>query len=229
MDWSLLVLTVKVGAVATLINIPVALGISWLIVKKKVRGSFILDLLVSVPLATPPVAIGFFILLILSREGPIGMLTYNLLGTDLVFTWVAAALASAVVSFPLMARPIMLAMDAVDEQQEMAARTLGAGPVKIALAITLPLTYRGILAGVMLGFIRALSEFGATITVAGNIPGKTQTLALAIYSNVQLREDAAAFRLIGVSIFLTVVTLLIHNFLLRQTGKRTGTDSNSAR
>jgi molybdate transport system permease protein len=120
-----------------------------------------------------------------------------------------------------MTRPIMLAMDAVDEQQEMAARTLGAGPIKIALAITLPLTYRGILAGIMLGFIRALSEFGATITVAGNIPGKTQTLALAIYSNVQLREDAAAFRLIGVSIVLTVVTLLIYNWLLRQAGKQT--------
>lgn len=221
MDWSLLTLTLKIGAVATLINIPVALGLSWLIVKRKVKGSFMLDLLVSVPLATPPVTIGFFLLLLLGREGPVGAIVHNFLNVDLVFTWIAAALASAIVSFPLLARPIMLAMEAVDEQQEMAARTLGAGPIRTALTITLPLTYRGMLAGIMLGFIRALSEFGATITVAGNIPGKTQTLALAIYSSVQLREDAAALRLIGVSIILTVVTLLIYNWLLRKASKRT--------
>lgn len=220
MDWSLLALTVQVGAVATLINIPVALGLSWLVVKKKVRGSFLLDLLVSVPLAIPPVAIGFFLLLILGRESPVGSIVHDVLGADLVFTWVAAALASAVVSFPLLARPIMVAMGEVDERLEMSARSLGAGPLRVALTITLPLAYRGILAGVLLGFVRALSEFGATITVAGNIPGKTQTLALAIYTNVQLREDAEAMRLIGVSVVLAVVTLLAHNWLLSRTGKR---------
>ena len=220
MDWSLLALTVQVGAVATLINIPVALGLSWLVVKKKVRGSFLLDLLVSVPLAIPPVAIGFFLLLILGRESPVGSIVHDVLGADLVFTWVAVALASAVVSFPLLARPIMVAMGEVDERLEMSARSLGAGPLRVALTVTLPLAYRGILAGVLLGFVRALSEFGATITVAGNIPGKTQTLALAIYTNVQLREDAEAMRLIGVSVVLAVVTLLAHNWLLSRTGKR---------
>ena len=220
MDWSLLALTVQVGAVATLINIPVALGLSWLVVKKKVRGSFLLDLLVSVPLAIPPVAIGFFLLLVLGRESPVGSIVHDVLGADLVFTWVAAALASSVVSFPLLARPIMVAMGEVDERLEMSARSLGAGPIRVALTITLPLAYRGILAGVLLGFVRALSEFGATITVAGNIPGKTQTLALAIYTNVQLREDAEAMRLIGVSVVLAVVTLLAHNWLLSRTGKR---------
>lgn len=220
MDWSLLALTVQVGAVATLINIPVALGLSWLVVKKKVRGSFLLDLLVSVPLAIPPVAIGFFLLLILGRESPVGSIVHDVLGADLVFTWVAAALASSVVSFPLLARPIMVAMGEVDERLEMSARSLGAGPLRVALTITLPLAYRGILAGVLLGFVRALSEFGATITVAGNIPGKTQTLALAIYTNVQLREDAEAMRLIGISVVLAVATLLAHNWLLSRTGKR---------
>ena len=151
MDWSLLALTVQVGAVATLINIPVALGLSWLVVKKKVRGSFLLDLLVSVPLAIPPVAIGFFLLLILGRESPVGSIVHDVLGADLVFTWVAAALASAVVSFPLLARPIMVAMGEVDERLEMSARSLGAGPLRVALTITLPLAYRGILAGVLLG------------------------------------------------------------------------------
>ena len=220
MDWSLLALTLQVGVVATLINIPVALGLSWLVVKKKVRGSFILDLLVSVPLAIPPVAIGFFLLLILGREGPVGSVVNSLFGADLVFTWFAAALASAIVSFPLLARPIMAAMGDVDERLEMSARSLGAGPARVALTITLPLAYRGILAGVLLGFVRALSEFGATITVAGNIAGKTQTLALAIYTNVQLREDAEAMRLIGVSVALAVVTLLVHNWLVGRAGRR---------
>ena len=221
MDPALLALTLRVGLMATVINLPVALVVSWLVVKRRVRGSFVLDMLVSLPLAIPPVAIGFFLLVVLGRTGPVGSVVHGLFGADLVFTWVAATLASAVVSFPLLARPIMVAMGEVDERYEMSARSLGAGPLRVAMTITLPLAYRGILAGVLLGFVRALSEFGATITVAGNIPGKTQTLPLAIYSHVQLRNDADAARLIGVSIALAVATLIVHNWLLsrRLTGR----------
>ncbi len=220
MDSTILILTLQVAVVATLINLPFALAISWLLVKRRFKGQIVLDVLVSLPLAVPPVAIGFFLLLILGREGPIGSLVHSLFGADLVFTWVAAAIASAVVSFPLVARTIMVAMNDVDERLETSARSLGAGPWRVAMTVTLPLAYRGILAGVLLGFVRALSEFGATITVAGNIPGKTQTLPLAIYSNVLLRDDATALRLVGFSIALAVITLVVHNWLLERYRKR---------
>ena len=214
MDISLILLTLQIAVVATVINLPIAIGLSWLIVKRRVRGSFLLDVLVSLPLALPPVVSGYFLLLLLGREGPVGSLIRDVLGLDIVFTWVAAALASAVVSFPLMARGVMTAIEGVDERLERSARSLGAGALRVAFTITLPLAYRGIMAGVLLGFVRALSEFGATIVVAGNIPGRTQTLPLAIFEKVQLGRDADALRLVGVSIALAVATILVHNWLL---------------
>ena len=220
MDLSVLGLTLQVATVGTAINFPFALAISWLLVKKKIPGRFLVDVLVSLPLALPPVAIGFFLLLMLGREGPIGSVLHTLLGIDIVFTWVAAALASALVSFPLMARTIMVAMGGVDERLEITARSLGAGPLRVALNVTIPLAYRGILAGILLGFVRALSEFGATIVVAGNIPGSTQTLPLAIYTNVLLNKNTDAWRLVGVSIGLAVVTLLVHNWLLERSRRQ---------
>lgn len=220
MDLDLILLTLRVALVATLINLPIALAVSWLVVKRRVPGRILIDALVSLPLALPPVAIGLFLLLLLGREGPIGSLVRSLLDADIVFTWVAAALASAVVSFPLMARAIMVAMGEVDERLEMSARSLGAGPLRVAATITVPLAYRGIVAGLLLGFVRALSEFGATITVAGNIPGRTQTLALAIYQNVQTRDDDTALVLAGVSVALAVATLLVHNWLLERGAHR---------
>jgi len=214
MDISLILLTLQIAVVATVINLPIAVGLSWLIVKRRVRGSFLLDVLVSLPLALPPVVSGYFLLLLLGRQGPFGALIRDTLGVDIVFTWVAAALASAVVSFPLMARGVMTAIEGVDERLERSARSLGAGALRVAFTITLPLAYRGIMAGVLLGFVRALSEFGATIVVAGNIPGRTQTLPLAIFEKVQLGRDADALRLVGVSIALAVATILVHNWLL---------------
>ena len=214
MDISLILLTLQIAVVATVINLPIAIGLSWLIVKRRVRGSFLLAVLVSLPLALPPVVSGYFLLLLLGRQGPVGSLIQDTLGVDIVFTWVAAALASAVVSFPLMARGVMTAIEGVDERLERSARSLGAGALRVAFTITLPLAYRGIMAGVLLGFVRALSEFGATIVVAGNIPGRTQTLPLAIFEKVQLGRDADALRLVGVSIALAVATILVHNWLL---------------
>ena len=221
MELPLLALTLRVAVVATLINLPVALAIGWLVVKRRIWGRFVIDAMVSLPLAVPPVAIGLLLLLLLGREGPVGRLIHGIFGADIVFTWVAASLASAVVSFPLMARAVMVAMGEVDERLESSARSLGAGPWRVFATVTVPLAYRGILAGLLLGFVRALSEFGATIAVAGNIPGKTQTLALAMYSRILLREDAAALQLVGVSTGLAIATLLVHNWLVERARRRT--------
>ena len=225
MDIALLELTLRVALLATVINLPLALLAGWLVARRRVRGSLLIDIVVSLPLAVPPVVVGFLLLLILGREGPVGSFMHQFLGVDVVFTWVAAVLASAVVSFPLVARATIAAMSEVDERLEMSARTLGAGPLRVLATVTVPLAYRGILAGALLGFVRALSEFGATITVAGNIPGRTQTLPLAIYSSVQVRDDATAVKLAAVSIILAICTLLVHNWLLSRTwkGGRDGT------
>ncbi len=207
-------LTLRVAAVATAVNLPVAVLLAWLVVKKRIRGGFLLDVAASLPLAVPPVVVGYMLLLLLGRRGPVGNLAESVFGWEIAFTWVAAAAAAAVVSFPLVARAVMVAMSEVDERLERSARTLGAGPLRVALTITLPLAYPGILAGALLGFVRALSEFGATIIVAGNIPGRSQTLPLAIYDSIQLGRDDEALTLVAVSVALAVVTLAVHNWLL---------------
>lgn len=212
----ILTLTLQIAAVGTLINIPFALAISWLIVKKRVRGKFLIDILASLPLALPPVVLGYFLLLMLGKNGPIGSFLYTTFGIDIVFTWVAASLATSLVSFPLMTRTMMIAMSQVDNRLEMSARMLGASQLKVALTITIPLAYRGIIAGIIIGFIRAMSEFGATMIVAGNIPGKTQTIPLAIFQNIQIGDDATALRLVGIAIGLAIITLLAHNWLLNR-------------
>ena len=209
-----IVISLQVAFVATLINLPLALLLSWLVVKKRVRGAFLLDILASLPLAVPPVVVGYMLLLMFGRRGPMGRLLEAALGWDIVFTWVAAAIAAAIVSFPLTARAIMVAMQGVDERIERSARSLGAGPLRVVFTITLPLAYRGILAGVLLGFVRAISEFGATIVVAGNILGKTRTLPLAIYQNIQLGRDSEALSLVAVSIALAIAALAVHNWLV---------------
>lgn len=209
-------LTLQIALVATLIDVPIAIGLSWLIIKKRVPGSFALDILASLPLAVPPVVVGYLLLILLGRNGPLGGLIEGIFGAELIFTWVAAALAAAIVSFPLMARTIMVSMRGVDEGLERSARSLGAGAWRVFFTITIPLAYRGILAGVLLGFVRAMSEFGATIVVAGNIPGRTQTLPLAIFSSVQLGDNDVAIRLVTVSVALAVVTIALHNWLLKR-------------
>ncbi len=218
-ELSLVGLSIQVAVVATAMNLIPALAVSWLLVKRKMPGGFVLDLLVSLPLALPPVAIGFFLLMLLGREGPFGRASQWLFSSDIVFTWFAAAIAAAVVSFPLMTRSIMVAMAGVDRRLELSARTLGAGPWRVFLTITVPLAHRGILAGLLLGFVRALSEFGATIVVAGNISGRTETLPLAVYSNILLGRDGQAFTLIGITIGLAVVSLAVHNWLLSRGGR----------
>lgn len=219
MTWALIELTFRVAIVATLINIPICLGVSWLLVKTRMPGRFFVDVLVSLPLALPPIAIGFFLLLLLGRNGPIGGAARFLFDVDIVFTWGAAVAAAAVVSLPLMARAMMVAMSGVDAHLEMSARSLGAGPWRVFFTITAPLAYRGIIAGILLGFVRAVSEFGATITVAGNFAGKTQTLPVALYQAILIRDDTLAFQLVAVAIAIAVATLIVHNWLLARTSR----------
>lgn len=210
----LILLSLKVSFVATLINVPIAIYVGWLIGRRNIKGKIILETFISLPLALPPVVTGYFLLVLIGRESAIGQMSKFLFGTDIVFTWVASAIAASVVSFPLMVRAIIVAMQNVDITLERSARSLGAGPLRTFLQVTMPLCYNGLVAGILLGFVRAIGEFGATIVVAGNIPGRTQTIPLAIYSKVQLGKDSEAISLIIVSTVLAIITLVIHHWLI---------------
>ena len=214
-------LTFQVAIVATAINFPFAILVGWLIGRKNIRGSMFLEILVSLPLALPPVVVGYALLIAFGERGPIGSLTSSLFGYELVFTWFAAAIAAAIVSFPLMVRSIIVSMSSIDDQLENSARALGAGPVRTFLTVSIPLSYHGIVSGLLLGFVRSLSEFGATIIVAGNIPGRTQTLPLALFSKIQLGENGEAVRLMIACIVLAIITLGIHHFLLSKSNVKT--------
>ena len=215
-----LAITLQVAVVATLMNIPLALALGWLVAKKRVRGRFFLDALASLPLALPPVAIGYALLLAVGPNGPVGRVAEELFGARIVLTWFAAALAAAVVSFPLVSRAFTTAMEGVDERIERSARSLGAGPLRVFFTVTLPIARRGILAGALLGFVRALSEFGATIVVAGNVRGETQTLPLAIYENIQLGRDSQTLVLVALSVTLAAVSVAVHNWLMAKGERR---------
>ncbi len=215
-ELQVIALSLQVAALGTLIGLPIALWIGWVLAKSSIRGKAVLDTLVSFPLVLPPIVTGYFLLLLMGRDGPIGGILHDLLGVDVVFTWVAAALAAGLVSLPLMVRAIEVAMSGVDPRLEMAAQSLGAGPLKTFFSITVPLAYRGILAAALLAFARGLGEFGATIVVAGNIPGKTQTMPLLIFNRIQLGDDSSAIRLIVASLVLALVSLSIHQRLVRR-------------
>ena len=215
-----IVLSIQIAILATLINLPIALIFSWLIVKKQIRGSAAPEVLMTIPLAIPPTIIGFFVLVIFGINGPIGTITNNLFGFNIIFTWLAATLVTAIISFPLMARAIIVSMSEVEPSLEKTALGLGAGPVKVFFSITMPLSYRGIVAGSLICFVRALSEFGATIIVAGNMPGKTQTISLAIYSAIQSGDESTAFSLSAVALGIAVASLVVYNILLKK-DKRT--------
>ena len=227
-DISIILLSLRVALVATAITLPLAMAIAWLLVRRNPRGRIVIEVLVSMPLALPPVVIGFGLLWMFSPTGFLGEAIDRIFGRDVVFTWVAGSLAAAIVSFPLVVRTFIVALEGVDTRLEAAARSLGAGPWRTFYTVTIPLAYRGLIAGSLLGFVRALSEFGATIVVAGNIPGQTQTLPLGIFTRLQAGDDGLAIRLIVISVFLAVASLLVHNYLLSRarTGER---GRNSAR
>ncbi len=213
-DFSIVLLSLRVAAVAMLIVVPVGLGLAWLLERRRVPGRFWIEVLISLPLALTPVVVGVALLDVLGRNSPVGGFLHDAFGLDIAFTWVAAAIASAVVAFPLSVRAFMVALAGVDRRLELASRSLGAGPWRTFAMVTLPLAWPGVAAGVLLGFVRALSEFGATILVAGNIPGQTQTVPLAIFTRISSGNDDAAFRLIVVSVVLAVASIAVHNYLL---------------
>ncbi len=209
-------LSLQAASLGVLLGFPVALGVAWILVKTEMRGKLALEILVSFPLALPPVITGYALLLLLSREGIIGRFLNWAFGIDLLFTWIAAALAAGLVSLPLMVRAIEVALAGVDPRLEKAARSLGAGPVRTLFSVTFPLAYRGMAAAALLGFARGLGEFGATIVVAGNIPGLTQTLPLAIFTDLQAGDDHAALRLVAISVILAAISLTIHHVLIHK-------------
>ena len=213
---SIIALSLQTALMATLVTVPLGMIVAWLLVRKEFKGKFVLDVVVSVPIALPPVVVGYTLLWGLGKNSWLGQITELFFGSTIAFTWFAAALAASVVSLPLVVRTFAAAFASIDPKLETAARGLGSGPVRTFLTITLPLAYRGVIAGVLLGFVRAFSEFGATIVVAGNIPGRTQTVPSAIFTRISSGETESAWRLALVSVVIGVIALGIHNWLLKQ-------------
>jgi molybdate transport system permease protein len=212
-------LSLRVAAVTTVVLVVPGLALGWLLARKQFPGRSLLNAVVCVPLVVPPVATGYMLLLLLGRNGWLGRWLHRALGVEIAFTWCAAVLACAVVSLPLMVRSVRAAFESVDVRYEQASRTLRAGPWRTFAFVTLPLAWRGVLAGVILTFGRSLGEFGATITFAGNIPGRTRTLPVAAYTAMQQPGgQAAAMRLVGISIVLSVVVVLASEWLLNRQG-----------
>ena len=211
-----LALSIKVALLSLLIMFPPGLWIGWLLAKRTFPGKTLLNTLVMCPLVLPPIVSGYLLLVLLGKHGIIGGFLYQTFGIELVFSQSAVVIAVSIISFPLLVRGIVTGMESVPPELESAARTLGASPLKVFWTITCPLAYRGIIGGTILGFSKSLGEFGATIMVAGNIPGKTQTVALAIFSAVHLGEDTAVYRLVFISTLVAFIALwLTERFTLR--------------
>ena len=214
-------LSLKIAGWAVLCSLPFAVGISFLLSRRRFPGRFLLDGIVHLPLVIPPVAVGYILLLVLGRQGVVGGWLYDVFGVTLVFRWQSPAVAAAVMAFPLMVRAIRLSLDSVDQKIEAAAQTLGASPLRVFLTITLPLIAPGILTGTVLAFARALGEFGATITFVSNIAGETRTLPIALYTLLQAPgSEDAALRIVGISIALALLALLASELLARRVARR---------
>ncbi|MGM4882282.1 molybdate ABC transporter permease subunit [Rhizobium leguminosarum] len=220
-EWTAILLSLRVSIVAMLASLPFGILVALLLARGRFWGKSVLNGVVHLPLILPPVVTGFLLLILFGRRGPIGRLLDQYFGIVLSFRWTGAALACAIMAFPLMVRSIRLSIEAVDRKLEEAAGTLGAGPLWVFLTITLPLTLPGIIAGMILSFAKAMGEFGATITFVSNIPGETQTLSSAIYTFTQVPGgDAGALRLTLVAIVISMAALLASEFLARLAGRR---------
>jgi molybdate transport system permease protein len=210
-DLQVIGLTLGTATLSTLLILPPGIVLAWLLARKNWPGKTIVETIVALPLVMPPVATGLLLLNLLGRRGPLGKFLQDTFGTDIVFTWKAVVAAMAVMSFPFLVRTVRLAFEEINPRLEQVARTLGATPTRVFLTITLPLAARGIIAGIVWAFARAIGEFGATIMVAGNIPGRTTTISVAIYSDIQLGHDDHAYQLLLVSILFAFVAILISN------------------
>lgn len=212
--WQIAQFTVLMALVATALTLPIAIGAGWLLARRDFPGKALAETIVSLPLVLPPVATGLLLLWVLGRRSPVGR-ALDAVGIEVVFTWKAVVMAMMVVSFPLVVRSVRSGIEQVDRRYEDLAATLGASPLRILRTITLPLASRGIIAGAVLGFSRALGEFGATIMVAGAIPGRTQTLAVGIYTFVETGREDAAWGLVLLSALLAFGAIYLSNRLVQ--------------
>jgi len=219
-EWQALRLSLLVATTGTLASLPLGLAVAYLLARGRFWGKTVLDMLVHLPLVLPPVVTGYLLLLAFGRRGPVGSLLAEI-GIVFAFRWTGAALACAVMGFPLLVRAIRLSIEAVDSKLEQAAATLGANPVQVFTRVTLPLILPGILAGLVLCFAKAMGEFGATITFVSNIPGETQTLPSAIYTLTQVPGgEAGAMRLTLISIAVSMVALVLSELMARGVARR---------
>jgi molybdate transport system permease protein len=215
--WQIARFTVVMALTATLLVLPPAIAIGWLLARKQFFGKTLIETIVSLPLVLPPVASGLILLWLFGRRSPVGQ-ALDAAGIEIIFTWKAVVIAMMVISFPLVTRSVRAGIEQVDRRYEQIAATLGAGTFRILRTITLPLASRGIAAGAVLGFSRALGEFGATIMVAGAIPGRTRTLAVGIYSLVETGREDAAWNLVAISALLAFGAIYLSNHLLDRRG-----------
>jgi molybdate transport system permease protein len=206
--WVALALTLKVAGCATALNLLFGVGAGYAMARCRFAGRDLLDAVLTLPMVMPPTVLGYYLLVLLGTQGPLGHWLLQHLGIRLIFTWQGAVIAATVVAFPLVFKAARAAFETVEPQLEDAARTLGVNEGAVFFRVSLPLAWRGILAGLLLSFARALGEFGATLMVAGSIPGQTQTLAIAVYEAVQAGQDDSANFLVGVTSITCIVVLL---------------------
>jgi molybdate transport system permease protein len=216
-EWQAITLSLRVALVSVVTSLPLGVLVAWLLARRSFPGKSLFEGVVHMPLVVPPVVVGYGLLLLFGRRGPAGAWLYDHLGITLIFTWKGAALAAAVMGFPLMVQAIRLSIEAVDRKLEAAARTLGAGPFGVFFTITVPLILPGILVGSVLAFARSLGEFGATIVFVGNIPGETRTIPIAIYTLTQQPDgDLPALRLSIIALILALAALIASEALARR-------------
>ncbi|HEY6720471.1 MAG TPA: molybdate ABC transporter permease subunit [Burkholderiales bacterium] len=220
-EWEILQLSLRVSLLSVLVSLPFAIAVAYLLARASFPGKTLFDAVVHLPLVLPPVVVGYFLLLLFGRRGPLGGLLEEWFGVVVAFRWTGAALAAGIMGFPLMVRAIRLSFESIDRKLEAAASTLGAGHIAVFATVTLPLALPGIITGVLLSFARGLGEFGATITFVSNIPGETRTLPLAIYSYTQTPTgDAQALRLSIIAIVLSLAALFVSEVLVRRATRR---------
>jgi molybdate transport system permease protein len=216
-EWTAILLSLRVASCATLFGLPLAIAVAYVLARCNFPGRGLLDVLVVLPLVLPPVVTGYLLLIVFGRRGAVGHALESCCGLVFSFRWTGAALAAGVMSFPLVVRAIRLSIEAVDQRLEVAAATLGAPPLLVFATVTLPLATPGVIAGGVLGFAKALGEFGATITFVSNIPGETQTIPLALYTFTQVPGgDAATARLAAIAIILGIGAVALSEWLARR-------------
>src|SRR5471032_2426098 len=222
-EWEILQLSLKVAFWSVLCSLPIAVAVAVLLARCNFPGKSLFDAVVHLPLVLPPVVVGYFLLLILGRHGPLGAVLEEYFGIVVAFRWTGAAITGSIMGFPLMVRAIRLSVEAIDSGLEAAARTLGATRGRTFFTITLPLSLPGILTGALLSFARSLGEFGATITFVSNIPGETRTIPLAMYTLIETPgAESAAARLCLLAILLSLAALLISDWLAKRSRTRLG-------